>query len=59
MNTPVKVAGFSAGLMAVFAPATGLGALVGPLGGSGTTGTAVDGGHTSDHAPTSRFATSR
>jgi hypothetical protein len=32
MNTPTKVAGFVVGLLAVFGAATGLGALVGPVG---------------------------
>ena len=52
MNTPVKVAGFAVGLLAVFAAATGLGALVGPVGAVGTTDTVAAGGHTSEHTPT-------
>ncbi|TKJ28883.1 hypothetical protein [Blastococcus sp. CCUG 61487] len=32
MNTPVKLAGFGIGLLAIFGAATGVGALVGPIG---------------------------
>jgi hypothetical protein len=50
MNTPVKVAGFAAGLLGVFAAATGLGALVGPVGAT-TADTATASGHGGEHTP--------
>jgi hypothetical protein len=51
MNTATKVAGFAVGLLAVFGAATGLGALVGPVGTTATDTAAAD-THANDHNPT-------
>jgi len=47
MNTPTRVAGFAAGLAAVFAAALGVGTLTGPVGVVGTSSAA---GHADEHA---------
>ncbi len=53
MSTPTKVTGFAVGLLAVFAAALGIGALVGPIGGRDAAGA---GSHSAGHPSPSAAA---